>query len=203
MSNHVKIFAKCDFSLRRRQRHKTYTYHDIRFLPLGRRSAIAIGQEMVLHFVSFRQSRRSSPLALYSHREHHWKRGTRVLQHVRLSQQIDPNRREDHILGQQQHQFSIIEWTRVTFEMLLWLSLSVLRRVGAPMLSSKKVMCVALIPDILSYGKMLSMTSHTHFPSITSCYLMYVSCSVSERSNISYYPLPWTCDMCALCCVLN
>ena len=78
MSNHVKILARCDFSLWRRQRHKTY-HHDIRFLPLGRRSAITIGHEMVLHIVSFRQSRRSSSLALYNHSEHHWKRGTRVL----------------------------------------------------------------------------------------------------------------------------
>ena len=40
-------------------------YHDIRFLPLGRRSAITIGNEMVLHIVSFRQSCRSSSLVLY------------------------------------------------------------------------------------------------------------------------------------------
>ena len=58
--------------------------------------------------------------------------------------------------------FLAIEWTRVTFEMRLWLSsLSVLRRVGAPMLSSKKVMCVALILDILSHGNAFYDESYT------------------------------------------
>ena len=172
MSNHVKILARCDFSLWRRQRHKTY-HHDIRFLPLGRRSAITIGHEMVLHIVSFRQSRRSSSLALYNHSEHHWKRGTRVLAACKI---VTANRSKPEGRSYPRTTaatFLAIEWTRVTFEMRLWLSsLSVLRRVGAPMLSSKKVMCVALIPHSLSYSKMLSKTSHTHFPSTTSCYLM-------------------------------
>ena len=61
-------------------------------------------------------------------------------------QQINPYRREDHILGQQQQQLSIIEWTWVTFEMPLWLSPSVLRRVVVDVVSSMRVMCVALYP---------------------------------------------------------
>ena len=118
-----------------------HTYHDIRFLPLGRRSAITIGHEMVLHIVSLRQSRRSSSLALYNHREHHWKRGTRVLAACKIvtANQSKPGGRSDCRTTAATVFDNRVDV--VTFGMLLWLSLSVLRWVGAPMLSSIRGWC--------------------------------------------------------------
>ena len=134
-----------------------HTYHDIRFLPLGRRSAITIGHEMVLHIVSFRQSRRSSSLALYNHWVHHWKRGTSVLAACKFIAANQSKLEGRSHLRQQQQQFSTTVWTWDVVWELSWLSLSVLRRLVVDVVVCKRVMCVALIPDILSYGKMLSM----------------------------------------------
>ncbi len=126
MSNHVKILARCDFSLRRRQRRKTY----LPWHPL-----LAIGSSFSHHHwpengIAYCELPSEPSLSLYNHLSITEKEASVCLQHVSLSQQIDQNRREDHIIGQQQQQLSMIEWTWVTFEMPLWLSPSVLRRVG-------------------------------------------------------------------------
>jgi len=54
------------------------------------------------------------------------------------------------------------------------------------MLSSKRVMCVARISltSYISYGKMLSMMSHTHFPSIIGCYFNVMLVAVSWKDLI-------------------
>ena len=64
---HVKSrenICRCDYFLYDEDKDTRHTYHDIRFLPLGRRSAITIVHDMALHIVSFRQSCRSSSLAV-------------------------------------------------------------------------------------------------------------------------------------------
>ena len=149
MSNHVKILARCDFSLWRRQRHKTY-------LPIPTMTSASCPRVVVQPSPLARKwycILRASVWAVdrrhyrYTITESITEKEARMrLQHASLSQQINPNRREDHILGQQQHQLSIIEWTWVTFEMPLWLSPSVLRRVVIDVVSSMRVMCVALYP---------------------------------------------------------
>ena len=54
------------------------------------------------------------------------------------------------------------------------------------MLSSKRVMCVARISltSYISYGKMLSMMSHTHFPSIIGFYFNVMLVAVSWKDLI-------------------
>jgi hypothetical protein len=144
MSNHVKIVARCDFSQWLRQRHNTYLpWHPL--LALGSSSAITIGhEEVVLHIVSFRQSHESSSLVLYNHWEHHWKWGTRVLAACKIvtANQSKPEGRSHPRTAKATAFDNRVDVSDIW--MLLWLYPSVLRRVGAPMLSSKRVMCLRL-----------------------------------------------------------
>jgi len=143
---------------------------------------------MVLHIVSFRQSRRSSSLALYNHWEHHWnKRGTRsvCLQHVSLSQQIIQT--GGKITSRTTAAAAFNNWVDVRcclkcYRGYLW----VCSGEWSSMLSSKRVMCVARISltSYISYGKMLSMMSHTHFPSIIGCYFNVMLVAVSWKDLI-------------------
>lgn len=158
MSNHVKIFVQ-DFSLRRQR--PVLPWHPL--LALGRRqpSPLAMKWYCTLWASVRAVDRRISVIQSLraSLKKRHacacillaaWKFIT--------ANQSKPEGRSH--LGQQQQQFSTIAWTwDVVWNVIVAIS-------ECAQTSGRQCL------DILSYGKMLSMMSHTHFPSIISFYLM-------------------------------